>query len=478
MVRIFTTVIPGLSLAFALVFLSDGCSKDSPIATENPSRPSAPQAPSNLHASGITVSSISLAWDDNSDNETGFHVERRLGGATDFQLLATLPQNTTGLSDTGLSGSTSYEYRARAFNSVGPSDYCTSLSVTTQAPPAIYFPASPGSSWTYSVDKTYGFISYYGSSNTHLLADDVLYVLENLLWQGRSASSLLHFTVGVSPDTTFDMKRVYVASGAGTLERYTASGWKKILSGSSTTLYDNVFLLANGPGNDGPTLVSSASITVPAGTFQTTRAEFHFKQNGQYDTHHIYEDGWEDYADGVGLVRSQWNYSDDDKDPMGADMWNRGTLLLKAGNIPVTKEAEPNDSPALNPTALTELPALAFGDADLLDGGQIVAHSGVNANKNNEKRINDWYRFYVSQTRDVIINLQLEGSTNDLDLYLFRDLGAGSDTASLPLYASSFRPEGCKELIHRTLPGSSYYLLGVQAWNTPGSRTPYWLSVR
>jgi hypothetical protein len=43
--------------------------------------------------------------------------------------------NTTGYTDTGLSASTSYSYRVRAFNDAGNSEYSNIASATTQAVP-------------------------------------------------------------------------------------------------------------------------------------------------------------------------------------------------------------------------------------------------------------------------------------------------------------------------------------------------------
>jgi ABC-type ATPase with predicted acetyltransferase domain len=76
---------------------------------------------------------VSLAWQDNSTNETNFELERCQGsGCTDFSLIATLPANTTTYKDSGLARRTTYSYRVRARNSAGASDYSNIVTATTK----------------------------------------------------------------------------------------------------------------------------------------------------------------------------------------------------------------------------------------------------------------------------------------------------------------------------------------------------------
>jgi hypothetical protein len=83
-----------------------------------------PAAPSNLTATAVSTSQINLSWTDNSNNETGFKIERCEGNAcTNFAEIAQVGANVTTFSDTGLSRNTRYRYRVRAFNGVGNSGY-------------------------------------------------------------------------------------------------------------------------------------------------------------------------------------------------------------------------------------------------------------------------------------------------------------------------------------------------------------------
>jgi len=94
--------------------------------------PVLPAAPANLAATAISRTQINLSWTDNSDNETGFRVERcRNAGCTNFAQIAQIGSNTTTFADTGVNKNTTYNYRVRAFNAVGNSAYSNTASART-----------------------------------------------------------------------------------------------------------------------------------------------------------------------------------------------------------------------------------------------------------------------------------------------------------------------------------------------------------
>lgn len=96
-----------------------------------PPPPTPPAAPSSLVASAASSSSINLSWADNSNNESGFRLERKTGSTGVFALIATLPANQTSYADTGLQASTTYFYRIKAYNAAGESGYSNQASATT-----------------------------------------------------------------------------------------------------------------------------------------------------------------------------------------------------------------------------------------------------------------------------------------------------------------------------------------------------------
>ena len=104
---------------------------------------SVPAAPSGLAASASSSSQINLTWTDNSNNESGFNIERSTDGSN-FSPLATAAANATSYSNTGLTASTTYRYRVFATNATGSSTASNTASATTQAPPPTP-PAAPAS---------------------------------------------------------------------------------------------------------------------------------------------------------------------------------------------------------------------------------------------------------------------------------------------------------------------------------------------
>ena len=93
-----------------------------------------------------------LSWNDNSDNEAGFRIERSSDGQS-FSQIATVAANATTYVDTGLWSNTTYWYRVNAYNEYGESGYTDVASFTTDpdinAPPSI----SPISDWSVDADS-------------------------------------------------------------------------------------------------------------------------------------------------------------------------------------------------------------------------------------------------------------------------------------------------------------------------------------
>lgn len=131
-----------------------------------------PTAPSGLTASPASTSQINLSWTGSTDSGgsglAGYKIERCSGSGCSVFVQVAL-SSATSYSDAGLSPSTSYTYRVRAYDNALPvnnSGYSNTASATTFTPPDTTSPTTPflsGSpfgptqidlSWTASTDAS------------------------------------------------------------------------------------------------------------------------------------------------------------------------------------------------------------------------------------------------------------------------------------------------------------------------------------
>lgn len=106
------------ALAMAMVACDGSSSTDSGV----------PAAPSGLTATEL-LGGAHLAWKDNSTNEAGFMIERKVGGA-DYATLTTVPFDTTDWHDPNLTSGVTYRYRIMAMGKQAGKDSGYSNEVT------------------------------------------------------------------------------------------------------------------------------------------------------------------------------------------------------------------------------------------------------------------------------------------------------------------------------------------------------------
>ena len=112
------------------------------VHLRTPDQPVELTPPSALGIDSATTTTLTLVWQDNSDNEQGFRIERSGDGGQTFNQLATLAANQTSYEDTGLTADTTYHYRVNAFLGDQASDYSNTLQAKT-APEPPEIPQAP-----------------------------------------------------------------------------------------------------------------------------------------------------------------------------------------------------------------------------------------------------------------------------------------------------------------------------------------------
>lgn len=95
---------------------------------------SAPDGPSDLI---VSSGSAILTWQDNSDDEMGFKIQRSVDNGTTYSLLDTVGANTSSYTDEDVSGGNTYYYRIYAFNRFGTSSFSNTSSITFVIPPQV-----------------------------------------------------------------------------------------------------------------------------------------------------------------------------------------------------------------------------------------------------------------------------------------------------------------------------------------------------
>lgn len=139
-------------LLFAAATMAISCGNSSQGKNGNTS---GINSPSGLTAVAVSTSEINLSWVDNSGDEDGFKIERAddsSGVPGAWSEIDSVTENVVSYSNSGLTSLTKYYYRVRAYNSIGNSDYTSTVSATTQA--ALTVPAAPSGLAASAVSST------------------------------------------------------------------------------------------------------------------------------------------------------------------------------------------------------------------------------------------------------------------------------------------------------------------------------------
>ena len=90
-----------------------------------------PMAPSNLIISDTTSTSITINWQDNSSNESGFIIARRTQDEVTFRYIDTVGTDILTYQEVGLTPDVLYLYKVCSYNDFGLSDFTNTVSAVT-----------------------------------------------------------------------------------------------------------------------------------------------------------------------------------------------------------------------------------------------------------------------------------------------------------------------------------------------------------
>ncbi len=218
----------------AVALLANGGGTLPPPPPPPPPGPTAPAAPGALTAQAASSSTIDLAWQDNSADETSFRVEKLVNGA--YQEVQVLAAGTTRLQIGGLTAATSYSFRVRAANDAGNSAYSNTASATTQAapppppPPGPTAPAAPSALTAQAASSSAINLAWQDNST-----DETSFRVEQLVGAAYQEVQVLTTgttrvqIIGLAAGTAYTF-RVRAANTAG------ASGYSNIASAITTAI--------------------------------------------------------------------------------------------------------------------------------------------------------------------------------------------------------------------------------------------------
>lgn len=124
--------------------------------------PAPPQAPTSLISLEVDKKLVRIRWNDNSNNETGFIIERSDITSDNFRQVSTVKQNIREYSDNSVIPNTDYHYRIKAINEDGESAFSNMLSVKTLL---LEIPAAPTELNAINITKNSFVLTWKDNSN-------------------------------------------------------------------------------------------------------------------------------------------------------------------------------------------------------------------------------------------------------------------------------------------------------------------------
>ncbi len=164
----------------------------------------APSTPNIVSATAASASQINIVWQDTSNNENGFIVQRSIdsGSYSDIQTINS--PNVTTFSDMGLSAGPSYCYKVKAFNNAGQSAPSSAACATIQGGSQGAPPAPTGLTGAFTASPRQVALTWIDNSNNETLFQ----VLRRhrkpggTIWSGQVSLGLLPHNTTAFSDAT------------------------------------------------------------------------------------------------------------------------------------------------------------------------------------------------------------------------------------------------------------------------------------
>jgi hypothetical protein len=249
---------------------------------------SAPSAPGNVTATGISSSQIQLSWS-SASGATGYRVMRTDGhDSWPWPVIAdNLGSGTTSYTDGGLSPNSTYFYYVCAFNSGG--ETCNSPYVSGTTQPAVTVPIAPTSSSAVALSTSSIRFAWFDNSNN----EDGFYVYRWSVPDGQQwvlvyttgANATVFTDSGLQPGTTYwydacSFNSAGASCGTTSVSATTLLPWSVTLQATATTIMIGAPVILTAVANQdvGPTpyylviLASDNSVVASCGSGTTCTA--------------------------------------------------------------------------------------------------------------------------------------------------------------------------------------------------------------
>lgn len=278
---------------------------------------SAPTAPSNLAASGITETSLTISWSASSDNigVTGYNVYQ---GSS---LLGTTTSTSTSI--TGLTAGTTYIYNVTALDAAGNESSADSVIVTTTSD------SSGGGDFTYCGSE--------GSDSSFEWIDNVSFGgFTNSTGDDGGYADYTNNIASVTPGST----NTLIISAGFASSSYTEY-WKVWIDYNQDGVFDDDEIVASGSSSSADNL--SVDVTIPSSASTgTTRMRVSMKYNADQTACETFNYGEvEDYT--VNITNTVSSYQTFANTSLGADAlgYEQG-FTLKSYPNPATSFVQVN----------------------------------------------------------------------------------------------------------------------------------------